>query len=127
EQADVRRKRVGRPGTPEQRCVWYLKGADPGKVQEPPQRGAAPGPPAVETGRAGGECPEPGRCGRPPRAKGGRPKGPIDPQVADRKKRMVAAWGGQELGENKAAYGRAYGFHRADATRYINQHEAARV
>jgi hypothetical protein len=37
---------------------------------------------------------------------------------------MLASWDRGEHGTNKAAYGRAFGFHRSDATKLINAHEA---
>jgi hypothetical protein len=57
-----------------------------------------------------------------PRGRRGRPKG-RDPEVLKREKEMLAAWDRGEFGFNKSAAGRAFNFHRQDATRIINAHE----
>jgi hypothetical protein len=56
---------------------------------------------------------------RPP----GRPEGSISPDVARRKKEMLEAWDRGEY-ESKAAAARAHGFHRPDASKIIDEHEA---
>ena len=59
---------------------------------------------------------------RPP----GRPRGTGDPDVARRKREMLEAWDRGEYGGNKSRAGRAHGFCRADATKYINKHMRGR-
>jgi hypothetical protein len=53
----------------------------------------------------------------------GRPKGSTDSEVAKRKANMLEAWDRGDFGANKAAAGRAFGFHRPDASKYIAEHE----
>jgi hypothetical protein len=60
---------------------------------------------------------------KPTRKPRGRPLGTIDPDVAKRKRKMLAAWDRGEF-ETKVAAAKEYDFHRSDATKYINEHEA---
>ena len=46
--------------------------------------------------------------------------------MLERKEAMLAAWDRGEFDGNKSAAGRAYSFHRSDATKLINEHERAK-
>jgi hypothetical protein len=75
--------------------------------------------------QANGTSPQPANAGvhiNPEPKRRGRPKG-RDPEVIRREKAMLAAWDRGEFGTNKAAAGRAFKFHRQDATKLINAHE----
>jgi hypothetical protein len=83
----------------------------PDPVPQPPHRAAPPSPvPAAA-------APRPKRRGRP--------RG-MTPEVKKKIAGMLSAWERRELGDNKAAYGRKFGFDKSDATRLINAHERAK-
>jgi hypothetical protein len=63
-----------------------------------------------------------GKFMKPGRSKG-RPKG-TTPEVQARKREMLEAWDRGDYGTNKAAYARRFKFHRPDASKIIDAHEA---
>ena len=56
----------------------------------------------------------------------GRPKGKVDPDVADRKKDMLDGWDRGEF-STFAEAARAHGFHRPDASKIIREHMKAKA
>jgi hypothetical protein len=56
------------------------------------------------------------------KSRGGRPKGRIDQNVADRKQAMLRDWDAGKFSNNKAEAGRQHGFGRSDASKIINAH-----
>jgi hypothetical protein len=136
---DLRRK-LGKTGCRQEwritksgeRLVWYyLKSRieqvlDPnpnteGELAEarsegPPLNGKSSQAPDPEPNMAEQKEPAPRKPSRP-----GRKRGSVDPEVAQRKREMLERWDRREF-ESKAAAGRAYGFHRSDATKLINEH-----
>ncbi len=105
------------------RRKWFLEGMDPDEMSPPraPKATAHPGPsPAGPAEPRTTDSQEP----QERRRRRGRPKGYRDPDVAERKEQMLEAWDRGDFGTNKAAAGRAFKFHRQDATNIINAHEA---
>jgi hypothetical protein len=83
-----------------------------GATPAPAEAGQMPPPPAATQSDAGEVQPK----------RRGRPSGTIDPDVARRKRQMLEEWDQGNFNGNKAAAGRAHGFHRSDATKIINVH-----
>lgn len=73
----------------------------------------------------GRNMPEAAVASLPLKKRRGRPEGSIDPEVADRKQKLLADWKRRRFGENKAAYARAYDFHRPDVSKWIKETEKA--
>jgi hypothetical protein len=101
---------------------WCL----PGQSAKDIKKDSAPtAPPATSASPASPDNGTADQSRPAPRSKRGRKRGWRDPDVARRKKEMLDAWDQCEY-TSKANAGAAFGFHKSDATKLINQHMAKR-
>src|SRR5262249_5808389 len=115
----LRTKSIPRAGNRSRRKVCGIREEDIAAIVA--KRGAPMPPPSPvsESEPLGTAERQKGKRGRPPNS--------TDPEVARRKQEMLDAWDRGDFGSNKAAAGRAFDFHRSDASKIINDHERSKM